>query len=333
MSSSEEVVDNTETYRRESLQTICKNNSIALTDNSSEHAASFMETVFRRESIVPIINWKESDDSITILHSKTKKQIMFPDSVTSYGTILGINITKRKLASLIIVLLLATIAIIVVLTIPRNSVELLSNKRNSVSAIPTVPIEQPLTAPKFPKSIATQNDVQKDLQNNVEVTASASNSANSAEKTPTTPQEPATIPDSVPIPPVTIPDPVPIVSPPPPPPPSNPAQPTLLGCYNDNGGAEANFRDANFGDMKYRLLLQSKGLIKTPEDCAELCKGYKLYGVQNGDQCWCDDQFNPLLELGKLKTGDKRCNKKCSGSNDMCGGFNLANVYQQSAGN
>ena len=46
----------------------------------------------------------------------------------------------------------------------------------------------------------------------------------------------------------------------------------------------------------------------TPETCKDLCSGYKYFGLETGNQCFCGDDLSYKDELDELK-----CNSRCTG--------------------
>ncbi|KAI8811480.1 WSC domain-containing protein, partial [Cladochytrium replicatum] len=63
----------------------------------------------------------------------------------------------------------------------------------------------------------------------------------------------------------------------------------------------------------------------TVEKCSDYCKGYKYFGVEYGNECYCGDQ----LSNGGSAMDASGCNMKCSGnSGQFCGGSNRLGMYE-----
>jgi len=81
----------------------------------------------------------------------------------------------------------------------------------------------------------------------------------------------------------------------------------FLGCFKDNANR----------DMVDPVITQTNTL----EFCGSRCgnKGYRFFGVQNGQDCWCGNSYNTNPDL-HAKVPDSECNKPCTGNADqMCG--------------
>ena len=115
-----------------------------------------------------------------------------------------------------------------------------------------------------------------------------------------------------------------------------------IGCYNDCDGAKPPMPPSDCAgnrDMKpitcppgdrqkdpmgqslvcYHKLTTSSRL----EECNAYCTGYKYYGVQYGNECFCSNSYG---SMGKGSESD--CNSKCSGnSSQICGGRERNSVY------
>jgi len=82
---------------------------------------------------------------------------------------------------------------------------------------------------------------------------------------------------------------------------------TFLGCFKDIGDR----------DMVDPVFTQHNSL----EFCADRCakKGFKYFGVQNGQDCWCGNSYNNNKVL-HAKVPDNECNTPCTGNPEqMCG--------------
>ncbi|KAI8811928.1 WSC domain-containing protein, partial [Cladochytrium replicatum] len=63
----------------------------------------------------------------------------------------------------------------------------------------------------------------------------------------------------------------------------------------------------------------------TVEKCSDNCKGYKFFGVEYGNECYCGD----TLSNGGTSMDASGCNMKCSGnSGQFCGGSNRLGLYE-----
>jgi hypothetical protein len=66
--------------------------------------------------------------------------------------------------------------------------------------------------------------------------------------------------------------------------------------------------------------------VMTPTLCSALCTGYKFFGLQNGNSCFCGDDYGN--QGGKVAESD--CGAQCTGdSSIMCGGSNRNSIYAQ----
>ncbi|XP_014562437.1 hypothetical protein COCVIDRAFT_80811, partial [Bipolaris victoriae FI3] len=79
-----------------------------------------------------------------------------------------------------------------------------------------------------------------------------------------------------------------------------------------------------YSDTSNRVLpVLTEAWNMTREKCAAICKDYKYYGLEDHKQCFCGNSF-----VGHTaKIAENRCNSKCLGSNDMCGGGWALSVY------
>jgi hypothetical protein len=90
-----------------------------------------------------------------------------------------------------------------------------------------------------------------------------------------------------------------------------------LGCYTD-----ADVRTLN------QVLDQDDGM--TLENCATFCEqgGWSMFGVENGNQCWCADEINP--DSTAALSPDSDCDVPCAGdAAEICGAPWFINVYRK----
>lgn len=98
------------------------------------------------------------------------------------------------------------------------------------------------------------------------------------------------------------------------------AQWTYQGCYSDLTP-----------DRSIRTLSVS-GPVNSGENaatCAVACAaaGYKIAGIEDGWQCFCDNKLNTSQSK---KLDDTKCNMACAGSSQFCGGGAAIQVYAAS---
>ena len=75
----------------------------------------------------------------------------------------------------------------------------------------------------------------------------------------------------------------------------------------------------------------------TPEMCGAMCfslgqatdgKPYRLAGVEDANQCFCDMVRNPSYPVGNKREAETECNSPCGGDPaKMCGGFKRIEIY------
>ncbi|KAI5365343.1 putative carbohydrate-binding WSC [Septoria linicola] len=99
-----------------------------------------------------------------------------------------------------------------------------------------------------------------------------------------------------------------------------------VGCYNDSGAAIRTLnsvRTANYTAM-------------TVDYCQDFCKskGYRLSGVEWGQECWCDSGINPTSRVYQMTVGGvDGCTWNCGGTmtrggtQQICGGLNWISIY------
>lgn len=62
------------------------------------------------------------------------------------------------------------------------------------------------------------------------------------------------------------------------------------------------------------------------EACREKCDGFAYFGLENGNECFCGQEYS--LPLVMVKDGD--CDKECPGDEEeSCGGFLRMNIWSQ----
>ena len=63
----------------------------------------------------------------------------------------------------------------------------------------------------------------------------------------------------------------------------------------------------------------------SPAACKKFCEGFKYYGVQARNQCFCGDKLHGALK----KMPESQCKDVCPGdASQKCGGGGKMNVYQ-----
>ncbi|KAI9821956.1 MAG: hypothetical protein M1827_002538 [Pycnora praestabilis] len=104
--------------------------------------------------------------------------------------------------------------------------------------------------------------------------------------------------------------------------PSGPIIPSIpgylsLGCYNELSNGRA---------------LSAKtyaGALMTVEYCATTCSGYKYFGIEYADECYCDNNIasgsNPVAGTPTVSGCSMTCANNAS---EYCGGPNRLNIYQ-----
>jgi hypothetical protein len=90
---------------------------------------------------------------------------------------------------------------------------------------------------------------------------------------------------------------------------------TSFGCYSDSLERILAASTENNGQM-------------TAEMCGKFCEGYKFFGVEDGDQCYCGDQ----VENGHGPIASTYCDYPCQGAPlELCGGSWALNLYEDEA--
>jgi hypothetical protein len=112
-------------------------------------------------------------------------------------------------------------------------------------------------------------------------------------------------------------------------------EPVYIGCDRDS--TEASNRDLNItfsrgseldgGDFSPIQPLTFPGAdVMTPALCSAICTGFKFFGVQDGSNCFCGNDYGN--QGGKAPEGD--CDSPCPGdSSAMCGGPFRNSIYAQ----
>ena len=95
---------------------------------------------------------------------------------------------------------------------------------------------------------------------------------------------------------------------------------TYQGCYSDLV-PDRSIRTLNVGGPV------NSG--ETAATCATACAaaGYKIAGIEDGWQCYCDNKLNTSQSK---KLDDSKCNMACAGSSESCGGDSAIQVYAAS---
>ncbi|KAF9055631.1 WSC domain-containing protein [Panaeolus papilionaceus] len=99
---------------------------------------------------------------------------------------------------------------------------------------------------------------------------------------------------------------------------------TYTGCLSDP-------------DLNFRTLMYAAGRdsTMTPEKCYGLCgnlKKYRYFGLENGNECWCDYSIKTYATGGRPSIQESKCNMLCEGnapgSTARCGGAKAISVYE-----
>ncbi|KIM22583.1 glyoxal oxidase [Serendipita vermifera MAFF 305830] len=90
---------------------------------------------------------------------------------------------------------------------------------------------------------------------------------------------------------------------------------TSKGCYVDSVAARS---------LPVAMGVTGGPAAMTVEKCVDACKAanYPVAGLEYSAECYCGNTLPPQVAT------DGRCNMKCNGSNNFCGGPNGLNVYQ-----
>ena len=102
-----------------------------------------------------------------------------------------------------------------------------------------------------------------------------------------------------------------------------------LGCYKDGKDGEYDGRITRdvLNGSSYETWMKSGNNKLTTEKCYNFCKvkGTKYFGTQFGHRCTCGDFYGLY---GSALDGNVKCDMKCKGSNEICGGMGTNNVYE-----
>ncbi len=103
---------------------------------------------------------------------------------------------------------------------------------------------------------------------------------------------------------------------------TNPLQTEYIGCFTDSPDRDMQGIQASVGgDMEFFDM----GENGTPDTCATLCAGFAYFGLQYGNQCFCDNA-NAMTQ-GQLTEAD--CDAPCTGdASVMCGGTWRNSIYR-----
>ena len=84
------------------------------------------------------------------------------------------------------------------------------------------------------------------------------------------------------------------------------------------------------GKEKWAAVLKDEDGKKnnSPAACKKFCEGFKYYGVQATNQCFCGDKLHGELK----KKPERECKSVCPGDDSQkCGGWGRMNVYEATA--
>merc|ERR1719317_1170984 len=64
--------------------------------------------------------------------------------------------------------------------------------------------------------------------------------------------------------------------------------------------------------------------------CLGVCRNYRYFGVESGDECFCGDELYGVdgNEIGLGKRDDSECTTRCSGESGFCGDHWKMNLYK-----
>ena len=104
----------------------------------------------------------------------------------------------------------------------------------------------------------------------------------------------------------------------------NPLQSEYVGCFTDSPDRDMEGIQASVGgDMEFFDM----GDNGSADTCATLCAGFTHFGLQYGNQCFCDNANS--MAQGRLS--DAECDAPCSGDeSQMCGGTWKNSIYSLS---
>ena len=103
--------------------------------------------------------------------------------------------------------------------------------------------------------------------------------------------------------------------------------PSIVFTALEQGGCYKETNPRLLGTKKWAGFLKDEGgeLINSPAACKKFCEGFKYYGVQATNQCFCGDKLHGKLE--KLK--ESECKSVCPGdASQKCGGGGKMNLYE-----
>lgn len=90
-----------------------------------------------------------------------------------------------------------------------------------------------------------------------------------------------------------------------------------LGCYTEASSGRA-----------LTALSYSSATNMTATTCKAFCYGYKYFGVEYGQECYCGDTIN----TGSVSTTSSDCDMDCSGNKwQICGGHSRLNMYEMNS--
>ena len=103
--------------------------------------------------------------------------------------------------------------------------------------------------------------------------------------------------------------------------------PSIVFTALEQGGCYKETNPRLLGKEKWAAVLKDEDGKKnnSPAACAKFCEGFKYYGVQATNQCFCGDKLQGKLE--KLK--ESECSSVCPGdASQKCGGGGKMNLYE-----
>eukprot|EP01043_Picozoa_sp_COSAG02_P045634 COSAG02_NODE_4196_length_5640_cov_5.220770_1_plen_444_part_10 len=120
-----------------------------------------------------------------------------------------------------------------------------------------------------------------------------------------------------------------------------PLEHTYVGCYTDSPDRDMQGLQAVVGGDSEYFDMGENG---SPDTCATLCAGYAYFGLQYGNQCFCDNanamSQTPVnadtaqtinAQFAGAQAQESECDSPCTGDEStMCGGSWRNSIYQLS---